>query len=313
MLLLSSSLSLLLLVMPSSSSSSSSSPSSSTKAKNSHLHYDASGLFGFANDNDTTQSTMNAAAKAVKVASWLGLEPVGWIFTYQGQRHLDDDDNLPVFCRDVQTGAKLQIENMKTKGRADGARFVTLAMDAASGATEAFQLSDVSVQMVAEDMIIVEDDKKLDSSTKKEKSSSKKKKKQKQKVDSSGRFGKTRHNILVDGKETKELDSVLCLVNTAMLSQKGTMAGRTSTTKKNGSLTKKARKTLLELLDKNNNDSDLLAELCNFHTILGLHDGLGEVDCQRLCELVRKWSRGQKKGTVVDDYLKRKLRGILEF
>ena len=273
-------------------------PPGMKKQKSTSDSYDATGLLEY-----TSQSPNTAVAKAVQVASWLGLIPVGWIFTYKEKRH--DDDSLPVHARDVHTGATLQIQNMKEAGRQDGARFVTLAMDAITGATEAFQLSDVSVQMVAEDMILLDDDNKSD-----------KKAKKTTKQDKIGRFAPTRHNILVDGKETKQLDSVLCLVNTAMLIQQGSFAGTAATTKKNGSLTNKARKSLLKSLEQSelsSDDSVLLQELSNFHTLVSLYEtGLGATDCERLCQVVKKWSRGQKKGTVVDAKLKRQLRRFLE-
>jgi hypothetical protein len=238
--------------------------------------------------------------KALEVASWLGLEPVGWIFTYNDNRK-DEEDSLPVHAQDVHTGAMLQIEKMKEAARVaaaagsskkdkqgTGAACVTLAMDGKTGATEAFQLSDMSVQMVAEDVIDAES--------------------------SVGRFAPTRHGILVDGKEIKQLDSVLCLVNTAMLSHEGDFAGTqtSSTMNKNGSLTKKARKSVLKALEEKT-EEEVLKELCNFHTLVALYnDGLGRADCQHLCELVRKWARGQKKGTVLDDKVKRRLKTLLD-
>ena len=50
-------------------------------------------------------------------------------------------------------GSKLQIATMKRMGREEGCKFVTLALDGRIGATEAFQLSDVCVQMVAENVL----------------------------------------------------------------------------------------------------------------------------------------------------------------
>jgi hypothetical protein len=84
----------------------------------------------------------------------------------------DDDNNNNnhkpplVLGQDVVTGAQLEMAKMKWwnhhyhhsnddnhddgDGRIEGKKFVTLAMDATTGATEAVQLSDVSVQMVSE-------------------------------------------------------------------------------------------------------------------------------------------------------------------
>lgn len=124
------------------------------KGNPSEAHYDPDALIQFRKD-----------VRAMQIAKWLGLEPIGWIFTYRDDRH-KDDDSLPVWSLDVHTGAMLQIENMKTASKDHeiddiGARFVTLAMDGQTGATEAFQLSDVSVQMVAEQLIVVDEKKDL--------------------------------------------------------------------------------------------------------------------------------------------------------
>jgi hypothetical protein len=103
-------------------------------------------------------------------------------------------------------------------------------------------------------------------------------------------------------------------VNTAMLSHEGAFAGTqtSSTMNKNGSLTKKARKAVLKALQERK-EEDVFAELCNFHTLLALYnDGLDRADCKELCELVRKWARGQKKGTVLDDKIKRRLTTLLD-
>ena len=87
-----------------------------------------------------------------------------------------EEDSLPVWGRDVHVGACQIIEKMKRlNDRQEGAKFVTLAMDANTGATEAFQLSDVSIQMVAEKMW---------------------------EGTEQGRFVTTQHEIIVDGKET---------------------------------------------------------------------------------------------------------------
>jgi hypothetical protein len=116
-------------------------------------------------------------------------------------------------------------------------------------------------------------------------------------------------------------------VNTAMLTHEGFLASGNkllATTKKSGRLTK-ARKDLLLLLlqavrqEKNKDTTDggaraaLLQELSNFNTLLALYnDGLEADDCERLCGLVRKWGRGQKKGTSLDDKLIVRLQSILE-
>jgi hypothetical protein len=117
--------------------------------------------------------------------------------------------------------------------------------------------------------------------------------------------------VLVDGKEVKKLDSVLCLVNTAMLPHVGSYSGKsaTSAVKKNGSLTNKTKKALLAAVD---NDASLLEELSDFNTLLALDQTLSKADSEELCQLVRKWVRGQKRGTLVTPKLKMQLRSILE-
>jgi hypothetical protein len=240
-------------------------------------------------DSTALQNFHSKHANVLRVAGHLGLQPVGWVFTYDGSKDKDrtSDDALPMFSSDIQTGASLQIENMQAavgNVENDGSRFVSLAMDASSGATEAFQLSDVSVQMVAEDMF----------------------------VSPKGRYVKTRHPVIVDGKETEDLDSVLCLVNTAMLSHEGVFSGKTaSVKKKTGSLSSKARKAILSAVDSGN-DSKLLEALCDFNTLLALDDLFqSNSESEQLCACVRKWARGQKKTTSVGSKIKNRLKAIL--
>jgi hypothetical protein len=225
-------------------------------------------------------------ARVLAVAEHLGLVPVGWIFSHKDTRH-EVQDALPVFDLDVQTGAKLQIANMQSRGNSDGAKFATMSMDANTGATEAFQLSDVTVQMVHEGMLVT-------------------------KKGESKRNASTKHAVLVDGKETKKLDSVLCLINTAMLSHVGAYAGKTPTSsvKKNGALTNKAKKALAGALA--DDDHKLLEQLCDFNALLALDQLLPKEASEELCQLVRKWSRGQKQGTQVGSKLKMHLKSVLE-
>jgi hypothetical protein len=236
-------------------------------------------------DESIAQKLLEQNQRVLVIAEKLGLTPVGWIFSHQDNRH-EDEDALPVYDLDIQNGATLQIANMRSRGNIEGAKFVTLAMDANTGATEAFQLSDVSVQMVHEGILLTDNGK-------------------------SKRHVPTKHAVLVDDKETKELDSVLCLVNTAMLSHVGSFSGKTSTSsvKKNGKLTNKAKEAMINAFD---DDQKLFEELCNFNTILKLDQSLSSEESDELCELVRKWARGQKQGTKLGSKLKMHLRGILE-
>ena len=219
--------------------------------------------------------------RVLRVANYLGLEPIGWIFSYSENRH--DADGLPVWAQDVKTGSLLQIEEMKER-ESEGAKFVTLAMSATTGATEAFQISDVAVQMVSEGLLL----------------------------DGTARIVSTQCEVVVDGRETNMLDTVLCLVNTALLSHTGTYAGGDSakkSTKKNGNLTTKAKKAILQAID---NDSALLSLLSDFYTLLALDIILLPQEMKDLCSVLQKWTRGQKQGTQVSDILKRKLKSVLQ-
>jgi hypothetical protein len=240
---------------------------------------------------------------------------------------LEKKTPLPVLAQDIQAGALLQIEKMKAsmnkhavdatattttakeEGRISGARFCTLAMDATTGATEAFQLSDVAVQMVSEDLFVFLNDDVSSSS-----SSSKTKAKKKSKSLAT-RHVQTRYPVLVDSKETKELDSVWCLVNTALLSHSGLFAGQATLAvkRKNGSLTTKTKKSLLAALESSStSQQNLLELLCDFNVLLALDEVLTQDESKQLCETVRKWARGQKRSTVLDKKLARKLKSILE-
>jgi len=274
----------------------------------------------------STSSTSTQQERVSTIASQLGLVPVGWIFSHVDERH-DTEDSLPVYGLDVQMGASLQIVRMKEQQQqeaektADAAAavvkgsskaFVTLAMNANTGATEAFQLSDVSVQMVHEGLLTSsslglhpqEPDNGIIASMTETLNT---------------REVPTKHNVLINGKESKMLDSVLCLVNTAMLSHEGSFSGgkATSSIKKNGSLTNDAKKSLLGCWntaadDDEGVDSKLLEMLCDFNTILALDQSLTPEETTILCTAVKKWARGQKKGTHLDAKIKLRLRSILE-
>eukprot|EP00536_Pseudo-nitzschia_multiseries_P007330 jgi/Psemu1/195418/e_gw1.172.45.1 len=253
------------------------------------------------------------------IADHLGLVPLGWIFSYRDDR-LEENNSFStegpqaLFGLDVALGGKLKIQNMKDRRYDDdvdlkGDRFVTLAMDATTGATEAFQLSDVCVQMVHEDLFEKVTD--IDAASAK----------------ANPPVVPMRHAVLVDGKETKLLDSVLCLVNTAVLSHVGSYSGHatsssTAVKKINGSLTNKTKKLLLKSLESSD-ANDFLQEVCDFSVLLALDqllsqarsktskDNEHEADMEKLCGLVRKWARGQKKGTTIDPKFKRKLQTYL--
>lgn len=248
-------------------------PSASSTSSSSEDVYDAAVLLQYEKEK-----------QVLKVAEWLGLQPIGWIFTYpETNRH--DKDGLPVFGQDVKTAAQLQALNMKNLGRTEGARYITLAMDEATGATEAFQLSDVAVQMTAEGVLA---------------------------GDQKGRFMETATPVLVDGKETTTVDSVLCLVNTALLSHVGSYAdGYPSAVKKTGGFTKKVKKRISAAL-LSHDDAALLENLCNFALLVALSERLEPSDAENLVTTVRKYARGQKKSTKVEMSLKQKIGVIVE-
>ncbi|GKY91407.1 hypothetical protein MPSEU_000113000 [Mayamaea pseudoterrestris] len=254
-------------------------PSSLTNDFN---EYDASRLIELlARDNDQSDKK---TASILRVANWLGLHPVGWIFMYHDDR-LNDDDSLPVLASDVQVAAQLQLLEMKATHRGESSRaFCTLAMDANSGATDAFQLSNVSVQMQAEGLFAPSATKQM----------------------SDKRLIHTKHPVLVDGQEVNEFDSVLCLVNTALLSHDGAYAKATDSVKKSGLLKKKTKKALLHALDAND-DAALMELLSDFNLLVTLDEWLGPSDSEALCKAIK-----QKRGAGLDAKLKDSVRSILE-
>jgi len=231
--------------------------------------------------------------RAIRVAGWLGMHPLGWMFSYADDDRHEDGDALPVHGRDAVVGAKLQIESMKRRGREEGCKFVTLALDGRIGATEAFQLSDVCVQMVAENVLSPPS---LDEALK------------------STRFLELEDPIVISGEETKRLDSVLLLVNTAMLSHIGLYSGGSNAPiggnvkRASGALLVKTRKRILAALEQGDG---ALKELCDFDILLALDMLIGREESEQLCLLVRKYARGQKKGTVLDGHLKLTLQSVL--
>ena len=263
--------------------------------------YDASHLFGIQNGKEVTKGKGGKHGKeferAVKVANTLGLKPVGWIYSYSDSRlsSLDSpsdaadasgQDALPVLGRDVVTGAQGQIRNMERLGREEGKEFITLALDANTGATEAFQLSDVCVQMVAEGVLNMPLE--------------------------SNRVIPTQDPVIVDNKETNELDSVLTLVNTALLSHSGLFSGKQGVNlvkKSNGALLSKVKKSLLNKLDS---DGDFFDQCTDFNILMALDKLLGAREMEELCRAVKKYAKGQRKGVTLGVDLKVALKSLLE-
>eukprot|EP00547_Thalassionema_nitzschioides_P016334 CAMPEP_0194253922 /NCGR_PEP_ID=MMETSP0158-20130606/30932_1 /TAXON_ID=33649 /ORGANISM="Thalassionema nitzschioides, Strain L26-B" /LENGTH=493 /DNA_ID=CAMNT_0038991775 /DNA_START=30 /DNA_END=1508 /DNA_ORIENTATION=+ len=218
-----------------------------------------------------------AMKRVQKVASYLGLKPIGWIFAYGDEEkelpknNANDKTSVVITGKDLTIGAQLQIQQMQQRGREDGAKFVTLAMQASDGATEAFQISDVCVQMASEGIL----------------------------TPSKSNIISTIHEIVVDGKETKQLESVLCLINTALLSHEGMYVAHSeqkpTVKSKTGTLTLKIKKALLKAVEEtmakgSNDDSSLLSLLCDFPTLLALDTLLADDEqTQDICRSVSKW------------------------
>mmetsp|Transcript_13753 Transcript_13753/g.26862 ORF Transcript_13753/g.26862 Transcript_13753/m.26862 type:complete len:553 (-) Transcript_13753:50-1708(-) len=260
-------------------------------------HYDEECLLstyqGYEEEKPSTKKRESATERALRVAGWLGLRPVGWIFSYADEDRHEDGDALPVHGRDAAVGAKLQIETMKRYGRDEGRKFITLALDGRIGATEAFQLSDVCVQMVAENVLsppVV--DESLQST----------------------RFLTLKDPVVVSGEETKKLDSVLLLVNTAMLSHVGSYSGGENAPiggnvkRSNGALLVKTKTRILTALQKGEGE---LEELCDFDILMALDAMLCPEDSEQICAIVKKFARGQRKGTALSEHLKLTLLSVL--
>jgi hypothetical protein len=307
---------------------------SDAKSKESGTTYDA----------PMAASLLAKNPKVLEIAKCLGLAPVGWIFSYQDDRLAEEnsfgtDGPQALFGLDVAVGGALKIQSMKDKhdhpdgenGEATddlnvmGDKFVTLAMDATTGATEAFQLSDVSVQMVHEDIFepVLEPVVAAQKPQPKAKGKSKKPKI----VLQNPPVVPTKHPVLVDGRETSLLDSVLCLVNTAVLSHSGSYCGSSGgnpTKKSNGGLTNKTKKALAKALDSPESN-DFLKLASDFSVLLALDELLASSsgsksssssstiteDTKLLCGLIKKYARGMKKGTVIDPKFKMRLKTYL--
>jgi hypothetical protein len=269
-------------------------------------------LYHFSSDN----------TEVIRVANYLGLQPIGWIFSYSNDR--TNDDGLPVWGEEIDVGARLQIEYMKLKQQRKEydrnrqpdvvpSQFGTLAMDTRTGTTEAFQLSDVAVQMVSEGMFLPSSYSDTNESLS---TTSTKKKKQIDNSDDIGRYIHTRYPIIVDGKETNQLDSVLCLVNIALLSHKGMFTGRSiydsTKIRGNGKFSNKIRKAILRAINDDDNPSKLFEIVSDFHILLALDSLLKEQDSAQLCKILYKWARGQKKSVALDEDLKLKLKRALD-
>jgi hypothetical protein len=90
------------------------------------------------------------------------------------------------------------------------------------------------------------------------------------------------------------------------------LAGTGSSVEKNGSLTNKARKAILNAMDDDDSqDASVMELVCDFSIRLALDEVLGLKDSEQLCKNVQKWARGQNKRTILDDGLKLRLKSKL--
>jgi cation transport regulator ChaB len=259
----------------------------------------------------SSQTTWTSDERVRRLARYLGIRPVGWIFAYKGNVTNPQDTTksiettLPMSSRNIYEAAILQSYEMRDEqqGREDGSRFLTMAMDATSGATEAFLVSDITVQMVAEGVWDMDDNSNKD-----------------------GRFVTTRRPVVVDGQETNELDTLLCLVNVALLSHDGMFAQkntkRNSLLKRDGRLSASIHKALNKALnhaEETNDDSKLLEMFVDFNLLYTI-DALmqkqyptnnQEDAVESLCQAIRKYTKGQKQSIQLDHGIRNQLRQCL--
>lgn len=263
-------------------------PSTSSGTRTKPNAYDTDSLRAACDDDDD-------GARELSLAARLGLRPVGWIYSYADSETRREAE-LPVLARDVHHGARLQASVMRRRSLSSNEKddtdvpFVTLAMDAATGAAEAFQLVDAAVQAVAEGVLSGPSD---DDAPEE-------------------RNLRASDPVLVDGQETQEVDSVLCLVNTAVLSHKGRhcVNDASAVLTKKGALTGKIKRQILSALTSGGKE-DALRILCDFQVLCGLDRLLGKSDMDELIELVSLYARGQKKSTKIGSRLRLQLEGVL--
>jgi len=256
------------------------------KSANSN-HYDATDLI----------SLTSSVQQAIQLAKRLKLQPIGWIYTYHNNSTTSTE--VPVLARDVVIAAKIQIALMK-KGSEEGgevneagslgSRFVTLALNSASGATEAFQMSDQSVQMVAEDIF------------------------EEESTNDNTQFLKTSVPVIVDGKETNSVDCLLCLVNTGMLSHTGSFSSSSSSGKlsSSGGLTSKIKQKIQSHLKKKGNakETTIIQYLSDFKILFGLSNLLNEADINELCDIILSSKRRRSATVELSKHLQLTLEGI---
>lgn len=238
--------------------------------------YDATSLISL--------ETSTPIQRAIQLAKRLNLQPVGWIYTHNNNKNIDNvttkKNEVPVSARDVVIAAKIQAALMKTLGRETGGRFVTVSLDVASGESEAFQMSDQCIQMVAEGVLLLQQDTQATHDEDNYSSSN----------NTPTTVIKTSSPVIVDGQETRTVDCLLFLVNTGMLSHIGSLSGDGDII---GKLTAKVKQKLLAYLTQGD-DSKTIHFLSNFNLLLALSKILSEADFNELCDLITKSTRRTK-------------------
>lgn len=106
----------------------------------------------------------------------------------------------------------------------------------------------------------------------------------------------------MEGKEVEEIDCLLCLVNTGLLSHTGNFRSRS------GSLSKKVKRRLRKKLDEN--EIEFVDHLCDFSLLLAMDKLLDKNQMDGVCDLVTK--RTQKKKVMVNKALRLVLETILD-
>lgn len=238
--------------------------------------YDATSLISL--------ETSTPVQRAIQLAKRLNLQPVGWIYTHNNNKNIDNvttkKNEVPVSARDVVLAAKIQAALMKTLGRETGGRFVTVSLDVASGESEAFQMSDQCIQMVAEGVLLLPQDTQAAHDEDNYDSSN----------NTPATVIKTSSPVIVDGQETRTVDCLLFLVNTGMLSHIGSLSGDGDII---GKLTSKVKQKLLTYLAQGD-DSKTIHLLSNFNLLLALSKVLSEADFNELCDFITKSTRRAK-------------------
>jgi hypothetical protein len=283
-------------------------------------------------DDNTHKSTLIAKSHAIvipaeekddvwkDVASYLGLQVIGWMVASTA----NDDGALWPTNSAILRAARYQINVMRKAQQQQSTPFegfCTIAMDRSSGATEVYQLTDVTVQMAAEGLFhdIIPNNN-----------------------NDTGRITDTttespppdqlttKHPIWVDGGESTSLDTLLCLVNTAVVSHTGWYTKvKRSVKKKNGRLTKAARTKLLAALlqdqddDNNNDDAVALDLLCDFDLLVVLVRMLrqrpgqppptdDDDDGRELCQTVQQFAKGRKRTTKLNPALRQRIADLIQ-